>query len=88
MATKDTLREWNKRVSSRLEGRKITSARYLTDREVENQGWCSSGLAIFLDDGNRLLLSQDDEGNGPGAAFTSYEDLEIIPVLRSEYGRK
>jgi len=81
MATEEMLRKWNKKVASRLEGRKITSARYLTDREAENQGWDSSGLVIFLDDGNHLVLSRDDEGNRPGAAFTSYEDLEIIPVL-------
>ena len=72
---------WTEKASKHLVGKKIKSVRYLTDDEVESQGWDSSSLVIELDSGELLWISQDDEGNGPGAIFTTIKDLQVIPTI-------
>ena len=72
---------WAKRALKKLKGRKIVDVRYLTNEEVEEMGWYGSSLVIFLDDGSNFFASKDDEGNGPGALFGSWDDLAVIPVI-------
>ncbi len=76
----DLTLKWGARVNNVLKGRKIVEARYLTDEEMEDIGWHSKSIAIFLDNGTFLFAPADDEGNGPGALFTNIKDLETIPV--------
>tara|TARA_Y100000361_G_scaffold150534_1_gene166377 strand:- start:1639 stop:1890 length:252 start_codon:yes stop_codon:yes gene_type:complete len=73
--------KWGKKVRDNLKGKTIVDARYLKGVEQQDLGWDSSSIVLFLDDGQHLLVSMDDEGNGPGSLFTSYEDLPIIPVV-------
>jgi len=72
--------KWGKKAKKALVGKRIVDAQYLTDDEMEGLGWSRRSIAIFLDDGTYILASTDDEGNGPGALFTSIKDLEVIPV--------
>ncbi len=65
-----------------LIGRKITAVRVMTDEERAVSGWGGSPLVLVLDDGNEIWASQDDEGNGPGAIFTTIESIPILPVMR------
>ena len=51
------------------------------DKEQEALGWYNSSLVIFFTDGSYLFPSQDDEGNGAGALFTSFKELPTIPVI-------
>ena len=60
---------WNKEAQARLVGRTIVAVSYTSAQEVESFGWYARGLSLELDDGTLLILSQDDEGNGPGALF-------------------
>lgn len=50
-------------------GRKIVGIRWMTQDEMDREGWDNTTVLIELDDGTKLYPSQDDEGNGPGALF-------------------
>lgn len=74
---------WADQAATKLVGRKIIGVRYLNEEEMDSLGWDRSTLMIVLSgEGNPVLFaSQDDEGNGPGALFTDFEDLPTIPVI-------
>lgn len=65
----DRKREWVRKATQALCGKRITSVRWLTQAEVEALGWYESAIVLTLDDGTMLFPSQDDEGNGAGALF-------------------
>jgi hypothetical protein len=52
--------------ASELVGRKIVSARYQTEAEVENMGWGRKAVVLTLDDGREVTPQSDDEGNDGG----------------------
>ena len=66
---------WRVLCSEKLIGQTIKWVRYLTDEEMESLGWYEKSLVIEF-------ASADDEGNGAGALFTSWQDLPTIPVIR------
>ena len=72
---------WNKKASSILLGKTITLVRYMSDDEQEDMGWYNKAIVIQLDNGIALFPTRDDEGNGPGALYTMYGILPIIPVI-------
>lgn len=78
---KDYRPQWTISAGKYLKGRKIVDVRYLTDKEMDGLGWDQSAIVIKLDNGELLWASQDDEGNGPGALFTTIDELPIIPVI-------
>lgn len=82
-ANRPTDEIWATMAGDKLLNRRIEHVRYLTDEEAEGLGWYEKSLVIILDDGSYLFASQDDEGNGAGALFTSWEDLQTIPTIRS-----
>ncbi len=49
-----------------LVGRKITSVRYMTDKEQQSFGWYKKAVVITLDDGSVMFPMSDDEGNDAG----------------------
>ena len=71
---------WNKQVE-KLIGKTIRNAEYMTRERADEWGWDQQGLEITFTNGDSMLLSRDDEGNGPGSAFTSIKGLETIPTL-------
>jgi len=50
-------------------GKKIKEARYLTDKELNLEGWDAPCLVLVLEDNTLLYPSRDTEGNGPGRLF-------------------
>lgn len=53
-------------------GKTIVCVRTMTEAEAESWGWDDAPhacLVIDLSDGTALVVSQDEEGNGPGALF-------------------
>ena len=78
---KPTPIDWDSRAASMLNGRTIVEARYLTKQEAAELGWETRSVVLFLDNGNQLIASGDDEGNQAGALFTSDEKTPILPVL-------
>lgn len=61
-------------LSKHLVGQKIVDIGYLSKAECEEMGWDETCLYITLDNGVSFFPSRDDEGNGPGAMFTTIED--------------
>lgn len=57
---------WHKKAFALLQGQKIETILWKQwDKDSE------SGLVLILDSGTALFISQDDEGNGPGAIHWS-----------------
>ena len=71
---------WNNEVQV-LVGKTIVKAEYMSDDQMEDFGWDDKGLQITFKDGSMMLLSADDEGNGPGSAFTNIPELDTIPKI-------
>lgn len=70
--------KWNAE-AAKLVGKTIVEARYLTPQEAEAMGWDESGVVLFLNDKTQILVSRDDEGNGPGALLMGENDC--LPVI-------
>jgi len=64
-----------------LKGKRIVSVRYMTNKEKESYYWGSRGIIFMLEDKTLIIVSMDDEGNGPGALLTNNADIPIIPIL-------
>ena len=77
----DTIKRWEKIAEDQLCGRKIVKVRYLNDEEMDMLGWYRKSLVVFLDNGSYFFPSSDDEGNHPGALFTSDKNEPTIPVI-------
>jgi hypothetical protein len=73
------LARWTSQAKKVLLKRTIVDVRYLTDEEMEDMGWYSRPLALFLDNGEHLIISADDEGNDGGAIF--YGTNGVLPTL-------
>jgi|TARA_R110000744_G_scaffold101210_1_gene195105 hypothetical protein len=73
--------KWQLRAAMALKGRTITSVSFMTVEEANKWDWSKRPLMINLDDGNQMIISQDDEGNDGGSIFTTFEDLPVIPTL-------
>lgn len=81
MARETARKQWGEAAAKRLEGRTITAVCYMTGDETKAADWHASALVLILDDGNFVFPMRDDEGNGPGALATSFDDLPTLPVV-------
>ena len=72
---------WTDLISKNLVGRKITSVEYLSEIEMEDNGWYKRPIAIQLDNEHWLVPMMDDEGNDGGAVSSTFKDLGTIPVI-------
>lgn len=77
----DYAKTWGDKVAKQLVGKAIVAVRYLTEEEREDLGWYNRSVVIQLDDGTLIWPSQDDEGNGAGALFTTLDELPTVPVI-------
>lgn len=74
--------KWEATANKFLKGKTIKSVRYLVDEELEMLGWTNRALVITFTDGSYIFPSQDEEGNGPGALFTSDDgEAMTLPTL-------
>lgn len=74
-------KSWAEQAANVLLGKTIVKVRYITANEMRDLYWDRSGVVFELNDGTIVYPSQDDEGNGPGALFTSNENTPVIPVI-------
>lgn len=71
---------WTEQANKKYVGRKIVAARYMTAEESEALMWDGGkAIVLVLDNGDYILPSSDEEGNGPGVLFSNKNS--IIPVL-------
>lgn len=69
MNTMNIVKKWTDYATKNLVGRKIVSARYMSQEETDAVGWDRKALVLQLDDGTIFFPSADDEGNDAGALF-------------------
>jgi hypothetical protein len=81
MNTVELKKKWAKDAKKHLKGRRIVNVRWMTQGEVDDLGWYAAAPVLELDNGIALYCSQDDEGNGAGALFTTIEDFSTLPVI-------
>ena len=74
------IKKMEKQAKVILEGRTIKHVRYLNDQEMEDLGWYRRPLAMFLDNGEVLIITQDDEMNDGGSIWVNKLNT-IIPSL-------
>lgn len=60
----------------------IVAVRVMTDAEMHEHGWTRCAVMFRLNTGEWVYPSQDNEGNGPGALFTTSDTVPTIPTLR------
>ena len=76
---------WNKQAKKVLLGRKIVQVKYIDTKEAKSYMWYKRPVSFTLDNGTRLIIQQDDEGNDGGALWYGNKDGEdLLPVLGLE----
>ena len=84
---KNLTERWNKQAKKVLLGRKIVQVKYIDTEEAKSYMWYKRPVSFTLDNGTRLIIQQDDEGNDGGALWYGNKDGEdLLPVLRLEDG--
>lgn len=78
---KDYVTIWSKQANKALKGQTIKRVRWMTDKEVKEYDWNAKSVVIEFNSGLTILVSVDEEGNGPGALFTNHPNLSVIPSL-------
>ena len=73
---------WNKQAKKVLLGKKIVQVKYVDSEEADKYLWYSRPISFTLDDGTRLIVQSDDEGNNGGALWYGNTDVDdVLPVL-------
>jgi hypothetical protein len=72
---------WTRAAADLLVGRKITAVHYMVRSDANEIGWEYRPIVLTLDNGVRLYPSSDEEGNGPGALFTTHQTIHTIPTI-------
>ena len=82
---KNLTKRWNKQAKKVLLGRKIVQVKYVDSEEAKSYMWYKRPISFTLDNGTRLMVQQDDEGNDGGALWYGNKDGEdLLPVLSLE----
>ena len=77
--------KWNKKANDLLLGKKIVKVEYMDTEEADNYMWNKRPVTFMLDNGTRVMIQSDDEGNDGGALWIGSKDVEeILPVLGLE----
>ena len=73
---------WESQATNAFKGKTVKRIVWLTDKESEDMMW-NGGKAPVVEftDGSWIMASSDDEGNQPGALFTSSKEIPTIPVM-------
>ena len=82
---KNLTNRWNKQAKKVLLGKKIVQVKYVDTKEANSYMWNNRPISFTLDDGTRLIVQMDDEGNDGGALWYANKDVEdVLPVLSLE----
>ena len=82
---KNLTERWNKQAKKVLLGRKIVQVKYVDSEEAKSYMWYKRPISFTLDNGTRLMVQQDDEGNDGGALwYGNKEGEDLLPVLSLE----
>ena len=82
---KDYTKIWNKTANDLLLNKKIIKVEYMGTKEAESIMWYNRPVSFTLDDGTRVMVQRDDEGNDGGVLWYANKDVEdVLPVLSLE----
>ena len=70
--------DWSGDATKIFKGKVVSKIEYTSSKESRDMDWNRTPMIIFTD-GSWILASQDDEGNGGGAFFTSSAKMPTIP---------
>jgi len=77
--TLDRERTWYRELDRLLLNRKIIDVKW--EEWDDSEDYFGTGITFLTDNGVKFFLSQDDEGNGPGALhWSSKTNHGILPV--------
>ena len=75
----DRENRWYRELERLLLNKKIIDVKW--EEWDDTEDYSGTGITFITDNGIKFFLSQDDEGNGPGALhWTSKDDDGILPV--------
>jgi len=94
-STEQARRDWIEAATKALKGATVTNVDLLTKKECDDHMWDETGVVIELKmkqakGPDKIILiypSADDEGNSPGALFTTIDNLGTIPVFPLDFAR-
>ena len=76
---------WNKKAEILLLDKKIVKIEWMSQKEANKYDWGKRPVTFNLDDGTRIIVQSDDEGNDGGVLWVGHEDgEEVLPVLSVE----
>ena len=79
------VRKWEDKAEEVLLKRRITHVEYMSKEEAEDYMWYKRPVVMVLDNGTRLIIQSDDEGNDGGALWYGTKDgQDVLPVLGLE----
>lgn len=82
MKKADIKSHWMQEAAKCLLRRQIVAVGYTNQDEMDDLMWHRAALRLKLDDGTTLIISQDDECNGPGSLIVIKDDsFNLIPVI-------
>ena len=82
MTEEELQRNWEKDIEKVVLGKKIVKVQYMTEQDAQdNFAWYKRPIILTLEDGTELIPMADDEGNEGGSIYTTYKDLQTIPVI-------
>ena len=82
---KNLTNRWNSQAKKILLGKKIIQVKYVDTKEAKSYMWNNRPVSFTLDDGTRLMVQMDDEGNDGGALWYGTKDGDdILHVLSLE----
>jgi len=67
-------------MNTALKNQTIKEVRYMSDEDREEGGFDEGDryVEIVFKTGHKIVLMQDPEGNGPGAAFTTFVTCDTL----------
>ena len=82
---KNLTERWNKQAKKVLLNRKIVQVKYVDTKEANSYMWGKRPISFTLDNGTRIIVQMDDEGNDGGALWYGNKDgQDLLPVLSLE----
>ncbi len=64
-----------------LVGGTIKTVRWMTEEEMEKEGWERRAVVLEMAEGGKIYASQDEEGNGPGTLFGEDRNGDTIFIM-------
>ena len=82
---KNLTNRWNKEAKKILLGKTIIQVKYVESEEASKYMWSNRPISFVLDDGTRLIVMSDDEGNNGGTLCYLNKNVDdVLPVLSLE----